>query len=53
MGDGLGSNVTLDCFEAKPRGVIYGLPRYSYVVFRSKRVDRCCLMLGMRSIWKP
>ena len=31
----------LGLFEAKHTYVIHGFTRYSYVVFRSKRVDRC------------
>ena len=31
----------LGLFEAKHTCVIHGLARYSFVCFRSKRVDRC------------
>ena len=34
-------NGHLGLFEAKHACVIHGLARYSFVCFRSKRVDRC------------
>ena len=42
----------LGLFEAKHTCVIHGLARYSFVCFRSKRVDRC-VWCCVRSIWKP
>ena len=39
-GDFLGSMVTLVCLR-QSTSVIHGLARYSFVCFRSKRVDRC------------
>ena len=42
MVDFLGSKVTLVCLRQSTRKcAIHGFARYSYVVFRSKRVDRC------------